>query len=62
MTENDKESLSFELHEEDGCITNHRSNVEGKLSRLEHGNKNVDSGWAWVILAGKINKMILKLD
>ncbi|CAG2222167.1 unnamed protein product [Mytilus edulis] len=52
MTENDKESLSFELHEEDGCITNHRSNVEGMLSRLEHGNKNVDSGWAWVVLTG----------
>ncbi|XP_063408867.1 monocarboxylate transporter 13-like [Mytilus trossulus] len=50
MTENEKEILSFELHEEDG--TNQLCNGEELSSSLEHGNKNVDSGWAWVVLAG----------
>ncbi|CAG2207067.1 unnamed protein product [Mytilus edulis] len=49
MTENEKEVLSFELREEDG--TNERCNGDERTSRLEHGNKNVDSGWAWVVLA-----------
>ncbi|CAG2210836.1 unnamed protein product [Mytilus edulis] len=49
MTENEKEVLSFELREEDG--TNQRCNGDERSSRLEHGNKNVDSGWAWVVLA-----------
>ncbi|XP_076085665.1 monocarboxylate transporter 12-B-like [Mytilus galloprovincialis] len=49
MTENEIEILSFELHEEDG--TNQRCNGDEKSSRLEHRHVNVDSGWAWVVLA-----------
>lgn len=60
MTENEIEILSFELHEEDG--TNQRCNGDERSSRLDHGHVNVDSGWSWVVLAGKINTMILKLD
>ncbi|CAC5394665.1 HARBI1 [Mytilus coruscus] len=62
MTENEKEILSFELHEEDRCITNQRSNFEEKSTRLEHRNKNVDSRWAWVVLAVKKISMQINIS